>query len=715
MNRDSEGRATVRAVRASSPIRLDGRLDEPDYATVMPMGDFIQTEPKAGEPASERTEAWVLFDDKAIYVSFRCWERQVGYRVANEMRRDNATIIDNDHVAFILDTYHDFTSALYFAVNAVGGRMDGQFTGFQYNGDWNPVWDSEVGRFDGGWTAEIAIPFSSVRYAPGRDQTWDINLQRTARLRNEYSFLTRLGNARGSSAINQMNQEATLVGLQAPPQSRNVDVKPYVVSSLTTDQLSRPVVSNDLKGAVGVDLKYGITQNLTADLTVNTDFAQVEADQQQVNLTRFSLFFPEKRDFFLENQGTFLFGIGGASTGVGISPTGDVPVLFYSRRVGLDAGRQIPIRAGGRVTGRIGKFTLGAINIQTGTDASLNRPGTNFSVVRAKRDVLRRSTIGAIYTDRSTRELGQGRSRAYGADGSFNFFTLVAINTYWARSEADSGHTADTSYRAQLDYPGDRYTVQLEHLKIGPRFNPELGFLRRSDIRKSVGSFRFSPRPKRMSRVRKYYVLGTGNYLESTAGRVEWREFIGESGIEFQNGDKLSMNGNHTYEYIPRPFTISPGVMVATGGYDYANARLGYTLARQHRVAGTLSVERGTLYGGSKTGVGYSGGRITLTSRFSAEPSVNLNRVSLPQGAFTNTLIGGRLTYTVTPRLFVSGLIQYNSGLGTFSSNVRLRWEYEPGSEFFVVYNDQRDTRGSGFPELQNRAVIVKLNKLLRF
>ena len=237
--RDAEGRATVRAVRVATPIKVDGRLDEAVYEQVQAISGFIQTEPTAGAPSTEKTDAWVLFDDKAIYISFRCWETRVGHRVANEMRRDSTTIIDNDMVAFILDTFRDQTSAAFFGVNSLGGRMDGQFSGTQYNGDWNPLWDARAGAFEGGWTAEIVMPFSSLRYPQGREQEWGINLQRTIRTKNELSFLTRLGNARGPPAIGQMNQAGRMVGLQVPEAAQNIDVKPYASSSLTTDPVQQ--------------------------------------------------------------------------------------------------------------------------------------------------------------------------------------------------------------------------------------------------------------------------------------------------------------------------------------------------------------------------------------------------------------------------------------------------------------------------------------------
>ena len=314
ISRDTSGRVTVRAQRLATPLRIDGRLDEAVYTSVPPMSNFIQAEPAEGSPANEKTEVWVFFDDEHVYIVGRCWETHPERIMANEMRRDNVGIVRNDNIAWSFDTFFDKRNGVLFEVNPIGGRLDGQVTNeSQINTDWNPVWDLATGVFDEGWVMEAAVPFKSLRYRPGREQTWGLQLRRWSRWRNEISYLTPIPAAFGGRGHFQVSLAATLVGLEAPPGARNLEIKPYVISDVTSDLTATPAISNELGGNVGLDLKYGLTQNLTADVTVNTDFAQVEADEQQVNLTRFSLFFPEKREFFLENQGLFAFG--GAGTG----------------------------------------------------------------------------------------------------------------------------------------------------------------------------------------------------------------------------------------------------------------------------------------------------------------------------------------------------------------------------------------------------------------
>ncbi len=714
---DSRGGASVRAVRLPSPLRLDGHLDETIYASVPPMSDFIQQEPVEGATATERTEVWLLFDNDHVYVSFRCWESRPERMVVNEMRRDDMNVFQNDHVAFVFDTFYDRRNAVEFVVNPIGGRMDGQITNErQFSGDWNPIWDVELGRFEGGWTLEAAIPFKSLRYRPGRSQTWGFNVRRVNRWKNEWSYLTRIPNALGGLGIFQMSLAATVTGLEAPPGSKHLEIKPYAISSLTSDLAAKPAISNDLAGDVGVDVKYGITQNLTADLTYNTDFAQVEADEQQINLTRFSLFFPEKREFFLENQGVFTFGGAGTTGGGGGGGTAsETPILFYSRRIGLEGARAVPIQAGGRVTGRIGRYSLGALSIRSAEEPVARVPATTFSVVRVKRDLLRRSSIGAIVTGRSVGQEYKGSNVAVGVDGTFAFFDNFAINTYWAQTPTEDLAGKDTSYRAQLDYAGDRYGVQIERLVVGDRFNPEIGFLRRKDIRRSFGQLRFSPRPRGIPAVRKLSWTGSLAYVENDAGRVEARDWDGSFEIEFQSSDRFVVGYRDSYEFLPLPFRIVPRITLPIGGYGFAIARVGFNFGRQRRLGGNVLAERGSFYTGQRTAISVSQGRVSLTPQLSIAPTYSVNTVDLVEGAFTTHLAGARVTHTMTPRMFVSALMQYHSGTRSLSSNVRLRWEYRPGSELFVVYNDQRETLAGGFPDLASRALIVKINRLLRF
>jgi len=711
----STGRATIQAVRLNAPLRIDGHLDEAVYTTVPPISDFIQMEPRAGEAATEKTELWVLFDERNVYVTMRAWESRPDLMVANEMRRDSNNIRMGDCVGFSLDTFHDGRNAYQFEVNPLGARIDGQSTNErQYSSDWNTVWDLAVGRFPGGWTVEAAVPFKSLRYQPGAAQVWGFNARRNNKWKNEISFLARIpaafGLGRGSFAASLF---PTLTGIDAPPGSKNLEVKPYAVGDLTTDRAASPAIVNDPGRHVGLDVKYGVTQSLTADLTYNTDFAQVEADEQQVNLTRFSLFFPEKRDFFLENQGTFSFGV--SSMSGPNQPVGDTPLLFYSRRIGLSQGLEVPIVAGGRLTGRVGRFSIGAIDMGTRDAPRAGAAASNFSVLRLRRDILRRSSVGVMTTRRSVAQNGLASTDAYGIDGTFAFFANLSFNTYWAKARTSGLGGEDTSYRTQMEYAGDRYGVQLDRLVVGDRFNPEVGFVRRANIRESIGQLRFSPRPKSIASVRKFSGIGTFTYVEDGSGWLQSQNTDGEFAIELQNSDRFSVGLTDNFERLAQPFAVTPSARVPVGGYNFATARVGYNFGQQRPVSGNLLVEHGAFYSGHRTGVAFSRTRVNLTPRFSLEPNVSINWIDLPDGSVTTNLVGSRVTYTMTPLMFASALVQYNSTTRRTGANVRLRWEYRPGSELFVVYNEERDTLALGFPDLQNRALIIKINRLFRF
>ena len=395
----------------------------------------------------------------------------------------------------------------------------------------------------------------------------------------------------------------------------------------------------------------------------------------------------------------------------------DTPSLFYSRRIGLNAGRVVPIDAGGRLTGKVGDYGIGVMNIQAGDEAASGTPATNFTVARVKRDILRRSTVGAMFTNRSASVAGPGANQAYGVDGSFSFYQNLTMGAYWARTETE-GLTGDNqSYAARMNYNADLYGAQAEYLKVGDAFNPEVGFLRRDDFTRSYAQLRFSPRPAGLRAVRKFSFQGDIEYFENGAGALETRVQSGRFNTEFENSDQFTLTVNRNFEALFLPFAVRPGVSIAPGGYGFTDAQVSYQLGAQRRVSGTLSLQRGGFYDGTITVASYSGGRVSVSERFSLEPSVSVNQVDLPAGDFTTTLLRSRVDYGFSPRMFASALLQYNTSDKLFSSNVRFRWEYRPGSEIFLVWTDEHDTlrRVNGGGSLRNRAFVAKVTRLLRF
>jgi hypothetical protein len=706
---NAEGRVMIHASRVTQPMTIDGRMDEEVYTAVQPITDFIQQTPNEGEPSSERGEAWILFDDNNIYVTCRCWHARPDRIVANDMRRDSRNLSSHDHIAILLDTFNDGRAGLLFSVTAAGGIRDGTLTEGSIAVDWNPVYEVQTSRFDGGWIAEMAIPFKTLRYKDTRDQTWGLLLRRRIASRNETDFITRIS----PSVQNLLSSSAALVGIEAPPPSRNLEIKPYVISRLTTDLTTNPTVRNDLEPDAGLDVKYSVTKSLTADFTYNTDFAQVEADDAQVNLTRFNLVFPEKREFFLEGAGIFDFGSpGGDNLG-----SGDAPTIFYSRRIGLSDARVVPVIAGGRLTGKAGPWTIGAFNMETDDDESSGARRTNFGVFRLRHDILRRSTVGGIYERRSVSTIGPGDNQLWGLDTNLAFYQNVFINGYYAqtRTEGRIGEKTsdDIAYRTLFNYTADRYGLGIDRMVVGDNFNPEVGFLRREKFRRNFARARFSPRPNRHPYVRKWTTQGDLEYITNNQNELESRNVNGLFRVEFNNSDSVSAQYLRLYEFLDAPFTVSRGVRIPIGGYEFDNFIVSYTGGSQRRVNGTVSYENGDFYNGTKETFSYRG-RFDISSQLGIEPNISLNWIDLPNGSFTNSVISGRATFTMTPRSFVAALVQYSSSNSSVSTNLRFRWEYQPGSELFVVYTEGRTTLPPQGTDLENRGFVVKINRLFR-
>jgi len=709
--RDESGRATVRAVRINQPLRIDGQLDEEMYAVTPPIDGFIQQLPVEGVPATEPTEVWIFFDQDNLYIAARCHDSQPERIAANELRRDNNNIfLVNDNISVAIDTFYDQRNAVFFQTNAIGALRDQVVADGTFNVNWNTVWDVRTARSDAGYTVEIAIPFKSLRYRAPGPQTWGINFRRQVKSKNETSMLTRVPASYGGNGVAQMAVAATLVGVETPAQAMNLEVKPYAAAALTTDRTARVPYSNDVSPNAGIDVKYGLTRGITADLTVNTDFAQVEEDQQQINLTRFNLFFPEKRDFFLESPGIFEFG--GVS---GQRASGVDPILFFSRRIGLSAGQSVPVIAGGRVTGKAGRFDVGALAITTDEKPSAGAVTTTFSALRVRRNIFRRSSVGIIATGRWPAASGREENAAAGVDADLRFFENVQANLYWAQTASPGLRGDEASYRARFSYAGDRYGFDADRLVVESNFNPEMGFVRRTDFALNALSARFSPRLRRGRLVRVLTWQADLDYLTDAAGDVlEDRVVTGQFGVEFDTSDEVTVLLTRQYEQLPFDFAIAPGVVVPAGGYSYETVQTTYRLGQQRTVSGDFSASHGSFYGGTRSSAGYTG-RLGLSPHLSLEPTAALNWISLPYGEFTAHLAGLRVSVTPTPRLAFSGLTQFNPGARLLTSSVRMRWEYVPGSDLFVVYSDGRDTAMRRFPGLQNRSIAVKMTRLLRF
>lgn len=698
-------RRTVRAVRVAEALNLDGILNERVYQDVQPITDFVQQDPIEGVPATEATRAWVLFTDDTLYVAAALPTDRPADLVANEMRRDHPNIVNNDNFAVVLDTFLDRRNGILFHTNPVGGLYDALISDEgAFNRDWNTVWEARTAISERGWAVEIAIPFKSLRYRQSGSQVWGINFRRIDRVKNETAFLTPVARQWGNGGIAKLSLAAVLEGLEIGRGSRTFEIKPYAIGAVTTDRSVTPAREDDWSPDIGGDVKLGLTRGLMFDATFNTDFAQVEVDEQQVNLTRFSLFFPEKRDFFLEGQGIFNFGAGGPA---------EVPLVFFSRRIGLHDATAVPIIAGARVSGRAGPYSIGGLSIrQDGDDASGARAAT-FTVGRLKRDVGRRHTVGAILTHRTANETGASANVVAGADAAFWLADNVTAGGYFARSDNGNG-TAGSSFRGQIDFNGDLFGASGDYLLVDPDFDPAVGYVRRSDIVRMNARFRYSPRPARLRAVRRFEYSAELRGITDTDWQVENRVAMLNFNVDFENGDGLRTRYSHEFEHLDEAFELADAALVAAGNYSTDELSVTYQAGPRRRLNGSFGLQYGTFYAGTRTELDTSL-RFELTSRVSFEPRLNINWLDIPFDPFRfrTTLAGSRVNFTFSPRTALSALLQYNSTAATFASNVRFRWEFIPGSDLFVVYSDSRDTEPR--TRLQGRSLVVKVARLIRF
>ena len=711
VRRDADGRVTLRAFRLAEPLTVDGVLDDPVYDEIPAVEGFLQQEPNEGAPASEATRVWVFFDADSLYIAADLEEEHPELLNVSEMRRDHRSIGWNDSFQIVLDTFYDRRNGFLFHTNALGALYDAQVTDERNtNSDWNTVWWVKTRILKDRWTMEMRIPFRSLRYAAGGAQLWGINFQRNIKHRNEKAFLTPTPQAYFRDALIRVSNAATLVGLEAPPGSRRMELKPYAIGSQSHAPLRDTL--NEWSGDLGADFKFGVTDGLTADVTWNTDFAQVEDDESQVNLSRFSLFYPEKREFFLEGQGIFDFG--GHQTRLFRGPA-DLPIPFFSRNIGISGGSAVPILGGARLHGRAGAYTMGLLNIQTGEVPGLDVDTTNFSAFRLKRDVFSRSNVGVIATHRNISADGSGANSLLGVDGVFNPTEHIRVNTfYMATSEpgVETGHRA-ASYLGKFTYDTDLFDVSAERLYLGEDFNPGMGFVYRRDFTKNGGSVQFAPRPRGVDAIRQFQFKLEGNQYDRPTGEMETREYNFLGRVIFETSDDIAVTRSVTEEQLLEGFPLSSEVDVPAGSYRFQRTGILIWFGTHRPVSGYLRYEFGDFFGGTRREVSYWG-RAEVNRRFSMEPNLSLNWIEVPGGKVQAQVTRLRATYTVSPHSFVGALVQYNSAARLISANVRFRWEYSPGSDLFVVFSTNRDG-DDGLSGLTDRALVVKFTRLFRF
>ncbi len=705
---------SLRAMRLShgsgseSGIKVDGRLDEPAWQQAAVATGFRQREPSEGAPASEATEIRVLFDAATLYVGVLAKDREPGKVIGRILQRDRlmeAAGFDSRHrftgddaVAILLDPFHDKKNAFVFATNPNGAEFDALITdeNGSFNSDWRSVWKVRAQRVPEGWSAEFAIPFRSLRY-PDSQGAWGFNAYRVIRRKNEEALWS--GWSRETGGFHRVSRAGDLSGLEGLPRSGlNLELKPFVLSGASLD---REEGSGQTEGRLegGVDAKWEVKPGLVLDLTANPDFAQVEADDQQVNLTRFDLFFPEKRDFFLENAGIFDFG----TRGLGEPPPF---LLFFSRRIGISDDGEIPVRAGVRLSGRVGRQTVGFLDVLTGP--AFGEPSRNYGILRVKRDVGGRHYVGAILTDRRGRD---DSNTAGGTDWSFWPKPSLNVQGFLAAT-ATSGPGGDgLAYRLAADYSGDRRGFLLQYLTIGPETNAPMGFITRTDIRRGDALGRLTFRPT-FARLRKVDVFGGGNYVQNTSGVKQDLNLGPGANLEWNGGEGLAFFFGGGSSRIEESFELSDRVTVPVGDYSLRYAFVAANSSRNRPLVASVEAVSQRLFSGS---IASYGGRVSLAggSHLSLQAGLARNRVDLPAGAFTADLASLRASYAFSTRLFLHGLVQYNGLDKKLLTNLRLNFIHRPGSDLYVVFNEERGD-GTTLKSVRNRSLVVKITYLAR-
>jgi hypothetical protein len=700
----------VAAVRITEKITLDGKLDEPAWRLAPAAKDFIQLRPNNGAPAREQTEVRVLYDDDNLYVGVIAFDSDPAHVTLKSLQRD-FPFFESDAVTVVFDSLHDRRSGFSFSANSAGARRDQQLSNDgSSNVDWDGVWDVKTSRRPDGWIAEYLIPFKTLRFSDSPSQEWGLNIARRVLRLNEWSLWAPTPNRYTEFRV---SLAGTLTGLENIHQGRNLKVKPFVSMGATeargADGRLQALPGKNLANVDGgLDVKYGLTPSLTLDATYRTDFAQVEVDQQQVNLTRFNLFFPEKRDFFLENAGIFSFGPSG-NFGQGSSNL----VPFFSRRIGLSAaGTPIPIVGGTRVSGKIDRYDVGVLAMKT--ERLGTTPSNNFAVGRVKRNFLTNSWVGALVTSRDSTIAGD-YNRVYGPDAHFQFFNKLEFDSYLLQSDTPGRSGRNQAKRLQGGWKDDELNISAEYNSVQPNFNPEVGFVRRKDMEQYAGDFSWNPLLDKSDLIRNLKFGTTYDYFAgSGSGKVETRTSETTLGIQFENNGSTNFIINETFDRLPSVLRIpagNPHVGIPIGDYKFLSYTGNFTTNQRRMFSGNGAYNWGDFYNGElKRFVG--GLNVKPNFHLTVNFTYDRNQVTLPDGSFTTDLIGTKWIYGFTPRAFFNAYIQYNTDTHQVSSNLRFNWTHHPLSDLYLVYNDTRDTlRG----QVRERAFIVKLTNLFNF
>ena len=706
-----DGRKQVIAAETKGPMVIDGALDEEVWSRAVPATDFIQADPLEGQPASERTDVRIAYDSEYLYVGAVCHDTNPGAIVINEMRKDFPGL-DQDTFQVLLDTFADRRSGFVFATNAVGAKADTQIAseGREINTNWDAVWWVQARRTADGWTAEFKIPFKTLRFEGGAAKTWGINFSRRIRRKSEISYWSPVSRA---YTIYRASSEGDLKGLPALAPGRNLRIKPFIAAG-GVRAVGHDTFDRDL--SVGVDVKAGITPSLTFDATIKPDFAQAEADEQQVNLTQFSLFYPEKREFFLENSGIFYIGDipRNKRASSRFSPPEEDVLLFFSRRIGLsDAGEQLPLYGGARLSGRAGAYGIGLMTMQS--EAVDGRPATNYTVARVRRDVLKSSDIGAIVLSRQPSGSSADFNRVAGFDANFRFFKGFSINSFAAKSDSANAHGDQTAGKIAIGWEDSLKRLGASVMKIGDGFRDDIGFVRRSGVTRYFYDIAFLPQPAAMRKrgIRQLQPHSRAFIYNDPSGTLVSRTIHIANQTTFNDGSFTEYAFEPREEMITKPFTIAPGVAIPAGRYDWKQHVLLFEGDHSKALSGSIRYTFGDFWSGTQKTTQLSIlYRPTYRMVFDMGMQVSKIDLQLPNKAFTTTLTTLRTGYSFSTNMFLDTLLQYRTDVKQFAANVRFNLIHRPLSDFFIVYNESQYTDTT---QTAGRGLVVKYTQMFSF
>ena len=713
-------RYTVEPTRTTQPPQLDGVIDAAEWQNAAMIDDFIQQEPSEGAPATERTVVRLMYDAEMLYVGVEAYDSEPGGIIATEMRRDSRQLLDEDNFQIILDTFNDSRSGYMFVTSPLGAKLEQQISeegegGYgsfnsansNINIDWDGVWDVSTRSTDEGWVAEIAVPMVTMRFPETDRQVWGVNFMRNIRRKNEQVFWAPI--PKGYD-LTRVSLAGAMTGLAGVDRGMDLRVTPYLLAGGRQDRDRSASFDGSGFNDVGLDVKYGIAAGLNLDVTLNTDFAQVEVDEQQVNLTRFPLFFPEKRDFFLENAGMFSVKSQQAF--------GRVADLFFTRRIGLVGGQPVPIFGGTRLTGKVQRNNIAVMNIQTqGVGA---RPGENFFVARYSRDIFARSKIGGIVINKEA--IGAAHfNRTFAVDTSLTPHPFLSITGFVAKTESPDVVRDDMMGHMMVMWMSPSARIYSEFTDIQDRFNAEVGFVPRIGIRRSKLHGQWNPRPGRWG-IRSMDPMMNVEYTTDQQNRLLTRMVHHMIGFRFEDGSNLTLITNKELERLDVPFQVTEGVTIPAGIYRFWSPSVSYRSDPSRRVSMNARYAPQGFFDGRR--VDWGGGiNWRATSRIAAQVSFRRSDVKLAGGAFVADLASATFDLALSPEVTLRSLTQYNSTTESITTSMRFNWIYRPGSDIYIAYDELRTDdvllvdpalRHYGrMPWVQNRQIAVKMTYLL--